>query len=51
MKQMAQAEMYAMIAESDLSIILIADAAIAENYEKIFTALNLVPPLDFHMGL
>ncbi|MBT7088085.1 ketol-acid reductoisomerase, partial [bacterium] len=33
-------EMYEVIAESDLTLLLIADAAQAQNYEKIFKALK-----------
>ena len=43
-------EMYAMIAESDLSIILIADAAIAENYESIFNSVKPGATIGFSHG-
>jgi ketol-acid reductoisomerase len=33
-------EMYAVIAESDMSLLLISDAAFAENFEKIFAAFR-----------
>src|SRR5436190_648098 len=33
-------EMYGVIAESDLSLLLISDAAFAENYKKIFAAFR-----------
>ncbi len=43
-------EMYAVISESDMVIILISDAAQADNYEKIFAAVKPGATLGFSHG-